>query len=299
MSEENNIDNVDSENPILARVREDLYHENIVAFLGPPNSGKTVVATLLNDSIFTDFLKKHKDEYAANMTNGYEFLKTATNVMLEGKFPSTKLPNNQGEIVFQIEGKGPLSHAIQINIRDISGEDYDTLLISGDPSAEKRVENVLQQHKTRSMRYGPLSFITAAKMYVVMIDCSLYSKWKQLDLNYAHLLNSLLDFQKIVRGNGEKITASIGIVLTKADCLPDEINDSAKELLVQHMPQFDKTLNMIHSGSREYFELSIDTSRTPSNEQDNDRIKVPWSYSNDEYSRLVEWILTKMEYADL
>lgn len=294
MSEENDIDDVNNQNPLLTRVKEDLYDENIVAFLGPPNSGKTVIATLLNDSIYTHFLEEYKDEYDTNMIDGYEFLRTTRNVMLEGKFPSATLPDNQGEVVFKIERKGPLGQGIQIRIKDISGEDYESLLISGDLDAEKRVESVLRRHKTRSMRYGPLSFITIAKMYVVMIDCSIYTKWKQFDLDYAHLLNSLLDFQKIVTGNGEKITGSIGIVLTKTDCLPDEINDSAKDLLAKQMPQFDKTLNMTHSGSREYFELSIDTNRSTSNEQEKDGIKVPWSYTSDEYSRLIMWILSNI-----
>ena len=202
--EENNIDNTDDQNPLLTRVKEDLDDKNIVTFLGPPNSGKTVIAVLLNDSIYAHFLEKYRDEYEVNTVDGYEFLKDTRNVMLEGKFPSTTLPDNQKEVIFKIARKGPLGQVIQIRIKDISGEDYETLLISGDLVAERRVESVLHQHKTRSMRYGPLSFITMSKMYAVMIDCSSYSKWKQLDLDYAHLLNSLLDFQKIVRGNGEK-----------------------------------------------------------------------------------------------
>ena len=61
MSEEKDIDNIEDQNPLLTRVKEDLYDENIVAFLGPPNSGKTVIATLLKNSIYTDFLEKYKD----------------------------------------------------------------------------------------------------------------------------------------------------------------------------------------------------------------------------------------------
>ena len=294
MSEENNIEIVNDENPLLTKVKEDLDEQNIVAFLGPPNSGKTVIATLLNDSIFTHFLEKHGDEYEANMTDGYEFLKTTRNVMLEGKFPSTTLPDNEGEVIFKIARKGPLGKGTHLRIRDISGEDYESLIISGDLDAEKRTESVLRQHKTRSMRYGPLSFIVIAKMYVVMIDCSLYSKWKKYDLDYAHLLNSLLDFQKIVGGNKNKITSSIAIILTKTDCLPDEVNDSAKDLIANQMQQFDKTLSMLHSGAKEYFELNIDTNRTATNDQNKDGIKVPWSYSSDEYSRLILWILNNI-----
>ncbi len=46
MSEEENIDDVEDQNPLLTRVKEGLYDENIVAFLGPPNSGKTIIATI-------------------------------------------------------------------------------------------------------------------------------------------------------------------------------------------------------------------------------------------------------------
>ena len=291
MSEEDSIENEYEANPLLTRVKDDLDAENIVAFLGPPNSGKTVIATLLNDSIFTHFLEEYGNEYEANMIDGYEFLKTTRSVMLDGKFPSATLPNNEGEVIFKITRKGPLGKGTQLRIRDISGEDYESLLISGDLHAEKRTEIVLRRHKTRTMRYGPLGFIVVSKMYVIMIDCSVYSKWKKYDLDYAHLLNSLLDFQKIVGGNDSKITASIGIVLTKTDCLPDEVNDSAKDLMASQMPQFDKTLSMLHSGAREYFGLNIDTNRSTSNEQDQNGVKVPWSYSSDEYSRLIIWIL--------
>lgn len=45
MSEEN-IENVDEDNPLLTEVQNDLYEQNIVAFLGPPNSGKTVIAII-------------------------------------------------------------------------------------------------------------------------------------------------------------------------------------------------------------------------------------------------------------
>lgn len=294
MSDESDVENVEQENPLLTRVKYDLDDKNITAFLGPPNSGKTVIATLLNDSIFTHFLEKHDGEYEVNMVDGYEFLKTTRNVMLDGKFPSTTLPDNQGEVIFKIARKGPLGKGIQLRIKDISGEDYESLLISGDLDAEKRVESVLLQHKTRSMRYGPLGFIIVAKMYVLMIDCSEYRKWKQFDLDYAHLLNSLLHFQTVARGNSEKITVPIAIILTKTDCLPEEVNDSAKDLLAKQMPQFDKTLNMLHSGSREYFELSIDINRTSSNEQDKIGVKVPWSYSSDEYSRLLVWVLNNI-----
>lgn len=293
MNEATNMDN-DGQDKLLAKVKKDLYDNNIIAFLGPPYSGKTVIATLLNDSIYEYFLKEHGAEYEANLTHGYDFLKTTRDMMLKGEFPSATLPDNQKEIVFTIARKGTLRHEIQIRIKDISGEDYYSLLISGELNAKDRVNGVLRHHKTKSMSYGPLSYIPVAKMYVIMIDCSFYSKWKQFDLDYTHLLNSLLDFQKIVDNNGQKITRSIAIILTKTDCLPEETDDSAKDLVAKQMPQFDKTLEMLHSGTREYFKLNINTDRTSSNERDSTKIKIPWSYSSDEYNRLILWILNNI-----
>ncbi len=296
MSEEENQSNVKegNSNPLLAKAKEDLYDENIVAFLGPPNSGKTVLATLLRDAIFTHFLDNHKDEYEANMVQGYEFLKETTGIMLDGKFPSATLPNNEGEVIFKIQRKGPLGTGIHIRIRDISGEDYESLCIFGDIPPEARVESILRRHKTRRMPYGPLSFIIVAKMYVITIDCSLYKKWKYYDLDYAHLLNSVLDFQKVVGGDGKKITTPIAIVLTKADCLPEEVNNSPKDLIVNQMPQFDKTMSMLQSAEKNYFELSIEPARTPGNELNEKGVKVPWEYSSSEYERLILWIINNI-----
>ena len=276
---------------MLEKAKTTLYGENTVAFLGPPNSGKTIIATLLNDAIFNHFLKKHAGQYDGRMTSGFAFIKTAQNSMLAGKFPSATVPNNEGEVVFSIKQKGPMGKGIQLKIRDMSGEDYNSFLISGDLGASDRTFGALRQHKTRTMPYGPLSFIVFAKVYAVTIDCSLYDEWRKLDLDYAHLLDSLLAFQEIRGENGEKITAAIAIILTKADCLPDDAGGSASALVASKMGQFNKTLQMLHSGPREYFKTSIDPGRTDTNKPIPNSIKVPLSYSSDEYNRLLSWII--------
>ena len=262
-----------------------------MAFLGPPNSGKTVIATLLHHAVYAHFSKKHESEYAFTTESGWEFLDATKNSILGGKFPSTTIPNNDDEVVFSIKRKGPLGRAIRLNVRDVSGEDYKSFLISGDLSADERTFGVLQQYKTRTMPYGPLSFIVFAKMYVITIDCSLYDKWSMLDLGYAHLLHSLLDFQKTTGGNAEKITSSIAIILSKADCLPDDADGKADVLVAGKLNQFAEMLKVIHSGPREYFKTSIDPGRTDMNKPIPNSIKVPLSYSNDEYERLLLWII--------
>ena len=293
MSEEH-VENEDENRIFLKKLKHDLYGQNIVAFIGPPNSGKTVIATLLQESFFNGFIQKNEDDYNVQMIKGYEFLKTTRSTMLDGAFPSPTLPNNEGEIIFKIARKGPLGKEIQLIIKDISGEDYESLLLSGDLNAEQRTRGVLKHQKTRAIPYGPLSFIVVAQTYVVTLDCSLYCDWKRHDLDYAQLLNSLLHFQTTRGDNENKITSSLAVVLTKADCLPDEISDSAKDIVANQMPQFYHGLNTLHSGIKGYFKLSVDVNRTSTNEQEPDKIKVPWSYSSDEYNQLISWILSSV-----
>ena len=278
MSEEH-ISTARSKNPLVTKVKTDLENKNIVAFL--------------NHSLFSSFLNNRDEEYEAHMIKGFEFLKTNTKIMLDGTFPDATVPNNEGEVVFKITNKKPLGGAALLRIKDISGEDYDTLLISGDLSSEQRTANVLQRYKTRLMPYGPLSYIVMSKVYAIMIDCSEYEKWQAHDIDYAHLLKSLLDFQKVVGGDKTKITAHIAIILTKADCLLDELSDITDQLK-QKMPQFIQTLSALHSGTREYFKLSIDLDRDAANNLKENTIKVPWAYSTDEYNRLLTWILKNL-----
>ena len=294
MSEKHTSNILRSKNSLIASVKQNLENKNIVAFLGPPNSGKTVVTTLLNDAIFSSFIAERGDEYEARVIECFEFLRTNTKIMLKGEFPSTTLPNNEGEVVFEIGSKKALGGKAELRIKDISGEDYDALLISGDLPGGERTVNVLRHHKTKSLRYGPLSYIIVSKIYAIMIDCSEYETWKTNDIDYAHLLNSLLDFQKAVGGDKTKITAHIAIILTKADQLPDELTDSIVNHLKQQMPQFIQTLSALHSGTREYFKLSIDLDRDTANNPKENAIKVPWVYSANEYNRLLMWILTNL-----
>lgn len=276
---------------LLTEVKEEMDNRNIVAFLGPPSSGKTVIATLLKDSLFTHFLKNYEKEYDGNMIKGYDFLKKTENEMLNGKFPIKTQPADHAEVVLEIKSKIPLGQGIQIRIKDIAGENYSSLLIAEEVNMENRINNILQTQKTRGARYGPLAFILVSKIYVIMIDCSTYKEWKRYDLDYSHLLKSLLDIQKGVRGDADKINSAIAIILTKADCLSDEINKSAEELIAETMPQFDRSMKTLHSGNKEYFKFSIDADRTDGNEQIENRIKIPWAYSEEEYNRFILWIL--------
>lgn len=277
-------------NPLLNNLRDDMEEEKIVAFLGPTGSGKTVISILINDTLSKHFLK-HYDTYRARTTGGWEFVEMAKKEMLAGNFPTTTLPNSQKEITLEIENVKTLGRKISLKIRDMSGEDYKTLLTSDELDAEERINRILRLYKNKNMKYGPLAYILIAKLYVIVIDCSKYSKWEDEDLNYAHLLDTLLKIQETVNKNKAKtISLPIAIILSKTDRLDDE-NIHPKDLVASKMNQFDESLKMIHSGKREYFKLNIETNRASSNEPNPNKIKIPWKYSHDEYVRLIHWIL--------
>lgn len=280
---------VEKNPPLLAKVKADLADQHIVAFLGPVQSGKTVMAALLNDALFKHFAPKHPDCYP-NLTEGFEYLESVRTSIFAGKFPSHTPEGTKKPIDLKIRQEGVVTGHVTLRVYDVSGEDYRTLLTSEIPSAKDRLDDILRKHKDRSEPYGPLSFIAVATLYVLVVDCKAYSEWRLKDLEYANVLNSLSQLQDDENQSG--LTTPLAIVLTKTDLLQDPDSEKSAKALIEHnMPQFHATLRTLHSGALEYFKFCIETDRDSSNEPQPDRIKVPLSYSNDEYVRFIGWVL--------
>lgn len=278
---------VEKNPPLLAKVKDDLGDQHIVAFLGPVKSGKTVMAALLNDALFKHFAPEHSDCYPS-MTEGFEYLESVRKSIFTGKFPSPTLEGTKKPIQLKIRQEGTVTAHATLHVYDVSGEDYQSLLTSEILSAKDRLDGILRKHKDRTEPYGPMSFIAVATLYVLVVDCAAYSEWRLQDLEYANVLNSLSQLQDDEKQN--TLATPLAIVLTKADLLPD--SDKAAEALIKdNMPQFHATLRSLHSGALEYFKFHIETGRDPSNEPQPDKIKVPLSYSSGEYVRFIGWVL--------
>lgn len=282
-------DRIEKSPPLLAQVKKELADRNIVAFLGPVHSGKTVMAVLLNDALFKFFARKNPD-YRPQLDKGFEYLKSVRDPMSGGTFPSPTL-GTKDPIQFKIHGKPPIAGHVALYVHDMSGEDYNNLLASKDLSARERLDEVLRLRKERTDPYGPMSFLAVSKMYAVMVDCDKYSDWPHLDLQYSNTLNSLSQLQSF-NSDQDRLMTPLAIILTKSDLLPDSDSGKGAEALIRDsMPQFSESMNAIHAGAREYFKFHLNANRSQSNGHQPDTIKVPWSYSDDEYVRFITWVL--------
>ena len=119
-------------------------------------------------------------------------------------------------------------------------------------------------------------------MYIIVIDCGEYDKWDSLDTRYSHIMHNLSELAKY---NGHtEIKTPIAIVLSKYDLISEKIKSkSPKELIQEKMGQFSTDLSNLNMPP-EYFKLHLDAINKR-------RIKLPISYSTEEYKKLINWIL--------
>lgn len=292
---------------MLKAAIDDFKNSKIIAFLGDSDSGKTVAATLFKDALFSNFIPQHTDKFAAHLVSGYDILSSSENSLFSGIFPDPTPEGTTYEIEFEISNKEFANTKSELKIRDIDGEDYNELILGSDLLPATRIREILKRGKTESQAFGPMSYLIFANVYVLLIDCSLFSKWKILDLRQSQAINSILQFkQAISENNVDTISSPIAILLTKADQLPESIDSTSQELIQKYMPQFFHALNYKVSGPKEFFRskivvekpgLIIDSTNihqtTPLSIKP--KIKQPLDYSSDEYVRLILWLLKNIK----
>ena len=291
--------------------------QSIVAIVGNPSSGKTVLGTLLKDAIFTYFVPKHADKFSANLIKGNDVLEQTEQCLFKEKiFPPETTPGEKSELVIEIARTESLGSKINIRIRDISGEDYKLAFYGDDVTPETRVNNVLTLKKEKTDNYGSFSFLIFAKLYVILIDCAEFENWKVVQTRQSQMLNSILAFKQILEETQDgKFTTPLAVILTKTDTLQNGIEGSPEYMIEKYMPQFYQTLSYIHSGKRKFFSMFIESEKPESASQKIPetteplkpptqeeqavaeqtspikKLKRPISYSNGEYVKFILWII--------
>ena len=292
---------------------------NSLAFLGSPCTGKSVIITLLRASIFKN--QQIHEKYRIRMIWGYKYLEEMSDEIYSGKFPVTTPEFHHAKLTFEIRS---IATTKKLIIRDIAGEKFNEFFLTADMTKDVLIENILNAGDENILddeesaddesvesaddesvesaddesvdsaddesvdsaddEYLDSSFtyLINPKMYIIVIDCKEYEKWESLDTKYGHIMHNLSELAKY-NGNTE-IKTPIAIVLSKYDLISEKIKDkSPKELIEDKMVQFSNDLSDLDEPP-EYFKLHLDITNKS-------RIKLPISYSTEEYQKLINWIL--------
>lgn len=237
--------------------KETYQSKSVIAFLGKAFYGKTVVSTLLYDALFHYFIPKNSDKFTAGVIKGYNTLYQTHKMMVEGNFPPPNLPGPVPEIAIEISNTDVLGGKIELFLRDMSGEDHESLLLT-EKEPNDLVNTVLSE-TAGANTIGPFSYLVFAKMYVMLLDCSNFHTWRYEDLRFAQLVKAILDMKKGINETVQgKIAVPIAIILTKADTLPPDVQESAEDLIKKYTPQLHSRLQECHVGDIGYFKLGID-----------------------------------------
>lgn len=277
---------------ILTQVSAELAGKNYVAILGLSGVGKTVLVTLINHALDNYFLDRYP-EITSRISSGKPFLELCENNMLDGEFPQRTQPLSRDEIVIQLSRKGMTGTTSEIRLPDISGEDFNNMCMGDEITGEERALKVLEMAKPKGKLYGDMGYVLYAKMYLILLDCSKSSEWEKLATRHAQALTTIHEFKEVLKQtrNG-KVETPIGIILTKADALPDP-DQRAEDAVRSRMRRFLNTLDSIHGGKREFFKLHVDVERNTDNaitDPTNLKVRKPLTYSHDEYVRLISWM---------
>lgn len=281
----------------ILETSKSILKENNVAVLGPSGTGKTVFITLLSHAMDNHFVDEHPD-LKVYPKDGLSFLETCENSMRNGEFPERTQQLSRNKIVYEMSGTGLTARKVEFKFPDISGEDYAHMCLGDEIRGKERVLKVFEMGKAKGSTYGPMSYAVYAKMYVILLDCSKFADWENLQTQYTQALTTIHDFkiESNTARNG-KIDVPIAVVLTKADTLPDR-NIKPEDLVRTKMRRFYNTLDAVHGGKREFFMVHVDIKRNREHEIDSsDGIKPahPLSYSHKEYVRFLWWLHQNLE----
>ena len=245
---------------LLEDARNSFHDRNIVAFLGHPKSGKTVVSALLRHALFNHFIPKKNGEYDAIVANGQTLMNRILGDMIKNQlFPPITRPVDSPVLsikIHKMRGSGPSE--IELIFRDMSGENYTDYFVSEYENPDDRLDNILTANNSGST-VGPLSYLIFSKIYVIIIDCDERQNW-ELEQSYAaQVIQSLHEIHKIAKStHNDKITSPLAIIFTKADKLDEKDCLKKPKELMDKMPEFNSSLSLFHSGPIDYFKMSLD-----------------------------------------
>lgn len=279
--------------PLLQAAIPTYKDSKLIAIIGPPKCGKTVIAGLLYDSIVNKFIPQNPN-YRLNVESGLDFLQTTLLTLREGKFPVKTPESDINKVSMILKQEVGTGGSIELKLNDVAGEVFQDIYLQEVPSSE-RLFRTLEIGKGKGKQFGDMAFLIFCKLYVIMIDCEKVGEWKTKSFENIKLLNTILQWKQAINEapNG-KINAPIAIMFTKSDLLDSKRREkNAKDLLKEEMHEFFQQLISITGKEPEAFKVNIEVNRNATNQTPDDDakpVRTPINYTDEEYVNFISWI---------
>lgn len=251
--------------PLLTEATKVYEQQRLIAILGLPKSGKTVIAALLHHSIVTKFLPDH-ETYRLRINSGVDFLKKTTLSLKKGEFPEKTPESEINKVEMILTQEVASGHPIELKLYDIAGEVYEKIFKNELPMSEL-LYRTLTYEKVKTEAFGPLSFVIFCRMYVFLIDCEQFENWDAISYENVKILNAILQWKRAIsKATDDMVNEPIAVILTKTDLLPEtERLSNVEDLLKKHMPDFFHQLKSVANGKVEFFKFHINVERGSDN----------------------------------
>lgn len=222
-----------------------------IAFLGKPESGKSVLTALLKHRLVTSWIPMTNGKMRAAVLSGHEEINEIIRNLKAGKFPLTTSPGDFPRLEMDLEDRRGRATTLKLVMQDMSGEVYHSLLAKGPATHKKRLRDLLTN--------GAEHVVFATK-YVIVADCSIKDSWVGDGASISTLIGTLRYISNRVHGgkNSEKLATKVAVVFTKADLLSTEDQEKPADELAREYPDLLNSLEMYcEEGSYKFFKMHV------------------------------------------
>ena len=242
--------------------RADFDGQFPVAFLGMRQAGKTVHHALLKDVAARRLKRYTNGKYLGIATAGAVHINRIIDALYDGRFPEKTAEKEAMRLVVELAST---ENGTDISLirHDMAGEEYDRLLVAEMP-IEERIRQMLEASKTEGEPYGPMAHLIFAKIYVVLVDCSLPEPWGG---SQAYIRDAIKNIHAVKNYIGalynDKVTSHLAIVFSKCDTLGDERGVDA---LAGELDEVDAAVARYIGGDVKHFKSRVDSTKAEDEE---------------------------------
>lgn len=250
---------------LIEEKRPDSEDEIRIAFLGTPESGKSVLAALLKYRLVTSWIPMTDGKMRAAVVSGHEKVNETIGLLKEGRFPPTTSPDEFPRLEMDLLDLRGRESVLRLIMHDMSGEVYKYLL----------TKNISQKKRLKGLLTKGGKHIVFATKYVILVDCALKDKWNTDIAFVSTLIGTLGYITNRIQGNkhSKKMTTKIAIVFTKEDRLrSDDKELPTADLAKECADLYNSLERYCEENTYRFFKIYV-SSREESDEECKERVK--------------------------